>query len=145
MLNRYFCLESGIADHSLALGLQSLKGPGSSGVGGRGCSQCHPSLNTIFPPSLQDQTIIITTYLVNVSGLSGKESACNAGDLPESGRSLGEEKGKPLQYSCLENHIDRGVWPVIVHGVAKSQTKQATKRLNHKSNEQSKHSNFQTL
>ena len=43
----------------------------------------------------------------------GKESACNAGDqdlIPRSGRSLGEGNGNPLQYSCLENPMDRGAW-----------------------------------
>ena len=53
----------------------------------------------------------------------GKESACNAGDLgsiPEPGRSLGEENGNPLQYSCLENSMDRGARWDTVHGVAKS-------------------------
>ena len=42
----------------------------------------------------------------------GKESACNAGDpgsIPGSGRSLGEGNGNPLQYSCLENPMERGV------------------------------------
>ena len=56
----------------------------------------------------------------------GKESACNAGDLgsiPGSGRSPGEGNGNPLQYSCLENPMDREAWWVIVHGVAKSQTR----------------------
>ena len=51
---------------------------------------------------------------------AGKESACNAGDLgliPGLGRSPGEGKGYPLQYSGLENSID-----YIVHGVTKSQT-----------------------
>ena len=46
-------------------------------------------------------------------GIEGKESPCNAGDLssiPESGRSPGEENGNPLQYSCLENPMDRGAW-----------------------------------
>ena len=55
-----------------------------------------------------------------------KESACNAGDLssiPGSGRSPGEGNGNPLQYSCLENPMDREAWWVIVHGVAKSQTR----------------------
>ena len=50
----------------------------------------------------------------------GKESACNAGDLgsiPGLGRSLGEGKSYPLQYSGLENSMD-----CIVYGVAKSQT-----------------------
>ena len=53
-------------------------------------------------------------------GSAGKESACNAGDLgsiPGLGRSPGERKGYPLQYSGLENSMD-----CIVHGVAKSQT-----------------------
>ena len=51
----------------------------------------------------------------------GKESTCNAGDLgwiPALGRSPGEGKGYPLQYSGLENFID-----CIVHGIAKSQTR----------------------
>ena len=44
-------------------------------------------------------------------GSDGKKSACNAGDLgsiPGSGKSPGEENGHPLQYSCLENSMDRG-------------------------------------
>ena len=56
---------------------------------------------------------------------AGKESACNAGDLgsiPGLGRSPGEEKGYPLQYSGLENSMDRGVWRAIVQGVTNSQT-----------------------
>ena len=55
-----------------------------------------------------------------------EESACNAGDLgsiPVLGRSPGEGKGYPLQYSCLENSMDRGAWQVTVHGVSKSQTR----------------------
>ena len=55
----------------------------------------------------------------------GIESACNARDLgsnPRSGRSPGEGNGNPLQYSCLENPMDRGAWRATVHGVAKSQT-----------------------
>ena len=58
-------------------------------------------------------------------GSVGKESACIAGDLgsiPGSGRSLGEGNGKPLQYSCLENPMDREAWWATVHGVAKSWT-----------------------
>ena len=46
----------------------------------------------------------------------------NPGSVPGSGRSLGEENGKPLQYSCLENFMDRGAWRATVHNVAKSQT-----------------------
>ena len=51
--------------------------------------------------------------------------ACNAGDLssiPDLGRSPGEGNGNPLQYSCLENPMDRGSWQATVHGVAKSRT-----------------------
>ena len=51
----------------------------------------------------------------------GKEYVCNAGDLgsmPWSGRSLGEGNGNQLQYSCLENPMERGA---TVHGVPKSQ------------------------
>ena len=44
----------------------------------------------------------------------------NPGSVPGSGRSLGEENGKPLQYSCLENSMDRGAWLTIVHGATKS-------------------------
>ena len=47
------------------------------------------------------------------SSSDGKESACNAGDpgsIPGSGRSPGEGNGYPLQYSCLENSMDRGAW-----------------------------------
>ena len=53
------------------------------------------------------------------------ESACSAGDLdliPGLGRSTGEGNGYPLQYSCLKNSKDRGVWWFIVYGVAKSRT-----------------------
>ena len=45
--------------------------------------------------------------------LSGKESACNAGDaslIPGSGRSPGEGNSNPLQYSCLGNSMDREAW-----------------------------------
>ena len=50
-------------------------------------------------------------------GSDGKESACCAGDLhliPRSGRSTGEVNGYPLQYSCLENSMDREAWWTIM-------------------------------
>ena len=43
--------------------------------------------------------------------------------IPGSGISPGEGNGNPLQYSCLENPIDRGAWCTTVHGVAKSRTR----------------------
>ena len=62
-------------------------------------------------------------------GLSSKESACNAGDnvrdmgsIPGSGRSPGGGHGNPLQYSFLENAMDRGAWWATVHRVTKSHT-----------------------
>ena len=67
--------------------------------------------------------------LVNImgfhSGSDDKEPACNAGDLgliPGSGGAPGEGNGDPLQYSCLENSMDRGTWRATVHGVTKSLT-----------------------
>ena len=59
-------------------------------------------------------------------GSVGKESTCSAGDpgsIPGLGRSPGKGNGKPLQYPCLENPMDRGAWRTAVHGVAKSQTR----------------------
>ena len=56
-------------------------------------------------------------------GSGSKESACSVGDQgsnSESGRSPGERNGYPLQYSCLENYMDRGAWQAIVCGVAES-------------------------
>ena len=61
-------------------------------------------------------------------GSDGKESSCDAGyagdmsSIPGSGRSPGEGNGNPLQYSCLENSMDRRAWRAIVHGVAKNPT-----------------------
>ena len=47
----------------------------------------------------------------------------DAGSIPGSGRSPGGGHGSPVQYSCLENPVDRGVWQAIVHSVAQSQTR----------------------
>ena len=66
---------------------------------------------------------ILYTHLPG--GSDGKESACNAGDpgsIPGSRRSPGEGNGNPLQYSCLENPMDRRAWRAIIHGVLKIQT-----------------------
>ena len=46
----------------------------------------------------------------------------NVGSIPGSGRSPREGNGKPLQYSCLGNHMDSGDWWAVVHGVTKSRT-----------------------
>ena len=66
--------------------------------------------------------------LIDLFGLpwwfSGKESACQCRKhrIPGSGRSSGEGNGHPLQYSCLENSMDRGAWRAAVHEAAESQT-----------------------
>ena len=57
--------------------------------------------------------------------LDSKESACNAGDpslISEVERSTGEGNDNPLQYSCLENPMDRGAWRATVHGIAELDT-----------------------
>ena len=54
-----------------------------------------------------------------------KNPPANAGDtrdvglIPGLGRFLGDGNGNPLQYSCLENHMDRGAWRASFHGVAR--------------------------
>ena len=58
-------------------------------------------------------------------GSDGKESACNVEDLGsvlELGKSPGEGHGNPLQYSCLENPMDRRAWRATLHGVTQSRT-----------------------
>ena len=55
-------------------------------------------------------------------GSDGKVSACNAkdrGSIPGLGRSPGKVNGNPLQYSCLENPMDRGAWQATIHRVAR--------------------------
>ena len=73
---------------------------------------CHPLLLLSICPSFP-------------CGSDGKESACSAGELglsPGFRRSPGEGNGNPLQYSCLENLTDGGVWQVTPRGVTKSPT-----------------------
>ena len=65
-------------------------------------------------------------YTMSFPGSSdSKETACDTGNpssIPGLGRSPGEGNGHPLQYSCLENSMDRGTWQATVHRVTKSQT-----------------------
>ena len=61
--------------------------------------------------------LVVKNPLVNVGDIR------DAGLIPGSGRSPGGEHDNPLQYSCLENSMDRGVWWATVHGVTKCQTR----------------------
>ena len=86
------------------------------------------------PPKPMSLSINIKTgffffffFFLGFPGCSvGKESTCNVGDMgdtvsiPGSGRSPGVGNGNPLQYSCLENSMDRGAWRATVHRAAKS-------------------------
>ena len=77
-----------------------------------------PAVLETWPPT--------PVFLGFPSGSDSKESACNLEDLVLiSGlrRSPGKGNSYPLQYSCLENVMDRGAWQATVHGVAKSQTR----------------------
>ena len=65
-------------------------------------------------------------FIVLTGSSDGKETAQNTGDrdsIPGLGRSHGEGNGYPLQYSCLENSIDREAWWATVHRAAKSRTR----------------------
>ena len=64
--------------------------------------------------------LIVYSKLGFTGGSGCKESACNAGDpglIPGLGRSPREGNGNPLQYSCLENHMDREAWQATVQGL----------------------------
>ena len=86
---------------------------------------------------LMTLTSLFTDMVGNTPGFpggsDGKESARNAGDpgsIPGSGRTPGEGDGNPLQYSCLENSMDRGAWRATVYeGHKESDT---TERPTHK-------------
>ena len=69
--------------------------------------------------------VFLSLYKGFPGGSDGKESALNAkdpGSIPWSGRSPLEGNGYPLQYSCLENSMDRGAWQATVHGIAPFQS-----------------------
>ena len=78
----------------------------------------------MFPPAPNALLALTTTHGLGFPGGSdGKESTCNAGNLglnPGSERSSREGNGCPLQYSCLENSMNRETWRATVHGIAKS-------------------------
>ena len=84
------------------------------------------------PVSSHKRGIVILSFWAFPGGASGKEPACqcrrhkDVGLIPGLGRSPGGRHGNPLQYSCLENPMDRGAWWATVHGVAELDTTEAT-------------------
>ena len=74
-------------------------------------------------------------YFRTTGGSDHKESTCSEGDpnsIPGSVRSSGEGNGSPLQYSCLENPMDRGAWRATAHGITElDTTEQLTLSLLH--------------
>ena len=85
----------------------------------------HGPSQEILVSKIQGLCLYLSEYLGSPGCSDDKESACNSrnlGSIPESGRSPREGNGNPLQYSCLENSMDRGAWQAIVHRVSKSQT-----------------------
>ena len=79
------------------------------------------------PPTLDGGSIFFSNIFILFGGCV-ENTPVNAGDsgdlgsIPGSGRSPGGGHGNPLQYSCLENSMDREAWRATIHGVAKSQT-----------------------
>ena len=72
-----------------------------------------------------NKSVTEVQILHDYGGSDGKASACDTedpGSIPGLGRSPGKGNGNPLQYSCLENPMDRGAWRPTVQGVAKSRT-----------------------
>ena len=73
---------------------------------------------------MQNELIDPTHFWGLLGGIDDKESACNAGDLGLGlvlglERSPGGGNGYPLEYSCLDNSMDRGAWRAAVHGVTR--------------------------
>ena len=92
------------------------------------------SVSAMFAPAHvhKQLSIKITQTRGLPTWLSGKESPASTGDtkdmgsIPGSGSSTEEGNGNPLQYSCLENPIDRGAWQAAVHGITKRWTRWST-------------------
>ena len=98
------------------------------------CGKCD-SRNLTLPNNWSRPKHLISNIYKKIIGniypgsSEGKASACNVGDpgsIPGSGRFPGGGHGNPLQYSCLENPMDRGAWWVIVHRKTESNTAEAT-------------------
>ena len=120
--------RGGILARTLASGLPAWLCLGSSthprGAGQGGSKACW----RWFPAGPEARTQKPLTYPLHMGfpgGSDSKESTCSVGEegsIPGLGTSPGGGNGYTLQYSCLENPMDRGAWQAIVHGVTKNQT-----------------------
>ena len=84
---------------------------------------------TVIKEEINSSTIIVGKFNTPLTVSEGKEYACNVGDLisiPGSGKSPGEENGNALQYSRLENPMDRGAWQVTLHWITEFDMTEAT-------------------
>ena len=80
------------------------------------------ALGSSFLPLLVTLGVEWTSLVAQMVKASGYNVG-HLGSIPGSGRYPGEGNGNPLQYSCLENRMDRGAWWAAAHGVAKSWTR----------------------
>ena len=84
--------------------------------------------NQLCQTSAQYLASHLTNLGLSQVALMVRNLPANAGDIrdtgliPELGRSPGEGNDNPLQYSCLENPMDRGAWQAVIYGITKSQT-----------------------
>ena len=109
---------------------QRVERAGSSPLDAPGVVSHLPSPRELLVLYTQSTCYILSLTYYFILGLQqwlrGQESTCDAGDtgsIPGSGRSPGKGNGNPLQYSCLENPLDRGAWRATVRGVIKSWTR----------------------
>ena len=89
-------------------------------------SRARFSLSVLFDQPLDSlRASQVALVVKNPSANVGDRQARDVGSVPGSGRSPAGGHGNPLQYSCLENPLDRGAWQAIVDGVTRSWTQQS--------------------
>ena len=104
--------------------------------------QKHPAGSKLMSPLGISEQLILSSCKGNKDfpcGSDDKESACNVGDLgliPGLERSPGGGHGNPLQYSCLENPMDRGAWPATAQGVTELDTAERLSTAQHTGDKQ---------
>ena len=112
-------LEKGKATHSSILAWRIPVDRGAWQVTVHGVTESDTTEQLSTAQALYNSSnplLSVNTVIGFLQGLSSKESACNAeaagdlGSIPGSERSPGGGNGNPLQYSCLDNHMDRGTW-----------------------------------